>query len=126
MLNEASHPVGILTTKDLMIRVVAQGMNPIHTCVNEILPPPPESTMDIEVPMETDAASVSPLSDLSSHAGMFYKITDANGVMYRIQSAVTSPVVRFKVVVFKVLRRQHACVRIYWHTSRSGVILLTS
>ena len=72
VLNEAKEPVGIVTDRDLTIRVLSQGRNPIETLVSEVMTHNPDCVRE-DAPLE-DAISV-------MRAGPFRRIpvVDRNG-----------------------------------------------
>lgn len=51
ILNEAQEPVGIVTDRDLVVRVLAPGKDPSNTAISEVMTAPPV-TVSAETPIE--------------------------------------------------------------------------
>ena len=46
VLDEEKHPIGILTDRDLAIRVVSKGLDPVSTCVGSLMTGTPETVSE--------------------------------------------------------------------------------
>ena len=46
VIDEQKHPIGILTDRDLAIRVVGKGLDPESTTVESVMSPTPESVTE--------------------------------------------------------------------------------
>jgi CBS domain-containing protein len=55
VLNEAQQPIGLLTDRDLAIRVLAAGKDPERTLVHEVMTPDPEAIVE-DAPIESALA----------------------------------------------------------------------
>jgi CBS domain-containing protein len=72
ILNDAKHPIGIVTDRDLAIRVVAGGKDPYTTLVGHVMTPEPK-TVSEETPIE------SALSLMRSGGFRRLPVVDQNG-----------------------------------------------
>jgi CBS domain-containing protein len=72
ILNDAKHPIGIVTDRDLAIRVVAGGKEPYTTLVGHVMTPEPK-TVSEETPIE------SALSLMRSGGFRRLPVVDADG-----------------------------------------------
>ena len=46
VLNDAKEPVGVLTDRDLVTRVLAERRNPLETCVRDVMTPAPKTVTE--------------------------------------------------------------------------------
>jgi CBS domain-containing protein len=57
VLGQAEEPVGILTDRDIVVRVIAEGKSPHHTRVRDVMTPRPRTVAE-ETPIETAVAQM--------------------------------------------------------------------